>query len=199
MKPRPDQPALWAALGEFTPVVGTMADYELASDLTGVYADPPPGLVIHYAGPIGEQVLSGSLWVSRQSASDFFARSAGRGLTELVHRLATPERKADISYDINEVLSVKTGPAAADFIDRPRGQAGGAVLLRTAADAPPATSRAGLILETLVPTANGTLLYEMLAEPPAEIPDQSQLIQLHSLIAFGPALDQLKRDNGPSA
>lgn len=190
--------ALETTLGEFAPVPGSMADYEVASDLTGVFSDPPAGLAIHFAGPIDGTVLSGSIWEARQSAREFFVRSAGEGLTELVHRMATAGRNSDITYKMEEVTALRVGDAASDFVNRPRGEAGSAVLLRTPHLDALGAARPGLILATVVPTDSGTLHYEFLDHEPERIGEATELIRLHSLTAYEPALATVRRESQQS-
>ncbi|MFT4049202.1 MAG: hypothetical protein QM648_05110 [Solirubrobacterales bacterium] len=176
------------AIGEFAPVPGTMAEYEMGSDLTRVFADPPRGLVVHYAGPIDDLVLSGSLWARRQSALDFFSERVGDALTELVRRLMSAERDPDLSYELLPVDEIVVGPAAPDFVLRPRGEAGGAVLVRTPGGAMPDPQEQGLILAAARRSGPNTMLYEFHADRPDSIDERAELITLHSIFLTEPGL-----------
>ncbi|MBJ7353894.1 MAG: hypothetical protein JHC98_03640 [Thermoleophilaceae bacterium] len=176
------------AIGEFDPIEGTMAEYEMASDLTGIFVNPPEGLVIHYAGPIGAMVLSGSLWAARQNALDFFAGRAGEGLTEFVHRLTAPQRDPNLSYQLKPVEQSVIGPRAGDFEVRPRGSAKGAVLIRTVgAELPPATSPE-LIVAVRLGELDDHTLYEFRATAPNDLAEAAEVIQLHSIFTTAPGL-----------
>lgn len=179
------------SIGEFKPMPGTMAEYELASDLTGIYEKAPRGLVIHYAGPIGDLVLSGSLWARRQYALDFFAERAGEGVTELVRKLNAPGRDPDLTYQLLPTAGITVGRRARDFELRARGAADGAVLIRTPGAPLPPSGRDDLILSALREDEDGHILYEFLTGVPAEIAEGAQLIHLHSIFTTGPGLDEV--------
>jgi hypothetical protein len=182
------------AIGEFNPIEGTMAEYELASDLTGIFVEPPPGQVLHFGGPIDNLVLSGSVWATRQQAVNFFAVRAGDGITEFVRRLTAPHRDPDLSYQLKPVEELVVGPAAHDFELRPRGEADGAVLLRTpGAKLPPADS-AGLILAARLSDVDDRMLYEFRDAMPREVAAGAQVIHLHSIFTTAQGLAELARN-----
>lgn len=178
-------------IGEFKPVPATLDDYNLASDLTGVFREPPSGLVIHYAGLLGDQLLSGSLWAARHNALDFFAAHAGPGLTELIGRLAEPGRDTDISYQMMPVHASVIGPSAADFNLRPRGEAGAATLVRTPGGSLPSESAEGLIVAAQLGAEDRNLLYEIYDHRPANVAGDAELIALHVAFVTAGGVEQL--------
>lgn len=168
-----------------------MAEYEMASDLTGIFVEPPQGLVVHYAGPIDGLVLSGSFWAHRQSALDFFAGRAGDGLTEFVRRLTAPHRDPDLSYQLKPIEDFVIGPVAGDFELRPRGEADGAALVRTpGAPLPPADSP-GLIVAARLGEDDDNLLYEFRDSAPSEVVEDVIVIDLHSVFTTAQGLADL--------
>jgi hypothetical protein len=182
------------AIGEFDLIPGTMAEYEMASDLTRVFVDPPAGLVVHYAAPIGDLVLSGSLWAARQNALDFFSGRAADGLTEFVRRLTAPQRDPDISYQLKPVEDAVIGPAARDFELRARGAADGAVLIRTPGAALPSAESAGLIIAARLGEVDDAMLYAFCDSTPSEVSEDAQVINLHSIFTTAPGLAGLTRN-----
>jgi hypothetical protein len=181
------------AIGEFNPIEGTLAEYEMGSDLTGIFVNPPTGQAVHYAGLIGNTVLTGSLWVSRQNALDFFTDSAADQLTEFVHRLMAPHRDPDLSYQLKPAEEVVIGPAAGDFELRARGAADGAVLMRTPGAAAPAADSAGLVVAVRLGEEDDNLLYEFRDSAPPGPSDDAQIIPLYSLFTTAPGIAGLRR------
>lgn len=180
-------------IGEFDPIEGTLAEYEMGSDLTGIYVKPAPGQALHYAGLIGESVLTGSLWVARQNALDFFVEVAADRLTEFVRRLMAPHRDPDLSYQLKPVEQVVIGPAASDFEKRARGAANGAVLVRTPGAAVPAADSAGLVIAVRLGEEDDNQLYEFRDAAPPEPSGSAQIIHLHSLFTTAPGIAGLAK------
>jgi hypothetical protein len=180
-------------IGEFDPIEGTLAEYELGSDLTGIYTNSPTGQALHYAGRIGETVLTGSLWVARQNALDFFVATLADQLTEFVRRLTAPHRDPDLSYQLKPVEEVVIGPAAGAFESRARGHADGAVLVRTPGAAVPVADSPGLIAAARLGDEDGNVLYEFRDSAPLEVSDNAQLIDLYSLFTTAPGIAALAR------
>jgi hypothetical protein len=179
------------AIGEFNPIEGTLAEYEMGSDLTGIFVNPPVGQAVHYAGLIGATVLTGSLWASRQDAVDFFAATAVEGLTEFVHRLMAPHRDPDLSYQLRPAEAVVIGPAAVDFELRPRGKADGAVLVRTSGAALPPADSSGLVAAARLGAEDHDMLYEFRDAAPPEPSEDAEVIQLYSLFTAAPSIARL--------
>lgn len=179
-------------IGEFNPIEGTLDEYDLASDLTGIFVEPPRGLVVHYAGRRDGIVHAGSLWATQQSALDFFSARVGDGLTELVHRLTAPERDPDLTYHLRPVESIVVGPDADNFALRPRGKTGGAVLVRTpGAELPPADDP-GLVIAARLTELDDEMLYEYRSAPPNDLAEDAHVIELHALFAVPPGVASVR-------
>lgn len=161
-------------IGEFDPLPETMAEYERVGDLTRIFDDIPEGIVIHYAGLTGGEVLSGSLWVSRECALDFFA-----------------ERDPNLTCGLGEVRNALIGPEAERFHARPRGEAGGAVLVRVPGGHFPEKPLPGLIAALDVLKPDGPVLYEFRSEHPEAVAANAEVTALHSLFTASPGLDAI--------
>lgn len=185
----PDQERLLRpAIGEFNPIAGTLEEYDLASDLTGIMVQQPHGLIVTYAGRYDGLVLAGSLWVTQQAALNFFSARVGEGLTELVHRLTAPERDPDLTYHLKPVEAIVVGPDADDFALRPRGQTGGAVLVRTPGAKLPAADEPGLVIAARLTELDDEMLYEYRSTPPTELAGGAHMMELHALFAVPPGV-----------
>ncbi len=189
-----DQPdeRLRPSIGEFNPIEGTLEEYDLASDLTGIFVKPPAGLVVHFAGRYDGLVLSGSLWATQQAALDFFSARVGEGLTELVRRLTAPERDDDLTYHLKPVVGVVVGPDADDFALRPRGETGGAVLVRTPGAALPPVDDPGLVVAAKLTGIDDEMVYEYRSVRPEQIPGGAHVMELHALFALPSGVDAVR-------
>lgn len=168
-------------IGEFIPAPGTFAEYEIGTDLTGLYSEPPNGLVLHYGAIVEGNLLSGSVWDDAQSALDFFSERAGAGLTEMVRRLAAPGRDPDLSYKLMPAVATVVGRAADTFDLRPRGEAVGTVLIRRPGAALPDGEDPNLILAVKLGAEDDHTLFEYFASEPPTIPEDASIARLHSL------------------
>lgn len=179
-------------IGEFKPIPGTMEEYELGSDFTRIFSDPPRGIVMHYAGKVNaEEVITGSFWIYRQAPLDFFAERVGDALTDLVKALSAPERDPDLSYGLYEVSRVMLGPAAAEFDRRPRGEANGAVLVRVAGGHFPERAFPETIASLEVIRDEGPVLYEFRTSAPESVAEDAEVIELHSIFTVAAGLDAI--------
>lgn len=149
-------------------------------------------MVVHFAGRYDGLVLSGSLWATQQAALDFFSARVGEGLTELVHRLTAPERDPDHTYHLKPVVGVVVGPDADDFALRPRGETGGAVLVRTPGAALPAADDPGLVVAAKLTAIDEEMLYEYRSAEPDRLPQGAHLMQLHTLFAVPAGVDAVR-------